>query len=86
MPAIDGDIVGLHLPSRGQLIAQSFAKGFHMFLLVSFENLQKIMHIWDQFALASSSEYCNSSHKNSYYDYCISIEKRHLGLRGGRYN
>mgnify|MGYP006889225294 CR=1 FL=1 len=51
--ATNGDIVGLHLPSRRQLVAHALADDSLMFLQASRENLEKRMLIWNQFALAS---------------------------------
>ena len=51
--ATNGDIVGLHLPSGGQLVAQALADDSFMFLQASRENLEKGMLVWNQFALAS---------------------------------
>ena len=48
--ATNGDIVGLHLPSGGQLVAQ--ANDSFMFLQASRENLEKGMLVWNRFALA----------------------------------
>ena len=42
--AINGDIVCLHLPSRGQLVAQVLADDSFMFLQASQENLEKGMY------------------------------------------
>ena len=50
--ATRGDIVGLHLLSGGQLEAQALADDSFMFLQASKENLERSMHIWDQFSLA----------------------------------
>ena len=49
----NGDIVGLHLSSRGQLVAHALADDSFMFLQASRENLEKGMLVWNQFALAS---------------------------------
>ena len=49
----DGNIVGLHLPSGGQLVAHALADDSFMFLQASKSNLEKSMLVWDQFALAS---------------------------------
>ena len=48
--ATNGDIVGLHLPSRGQLVAQALADDSFMFLQASRENLEKGMLAWNLFA------------------------------------
>ena len=50
--ATNGDIVGLHLPSRGQLEGEDLAYDSVMFLRASRENLEKGMLLWNQFALA----------------------------------
>ena len=42
--AINGDIVCLHLPSRGRLVAQVLADDSFMFLQASQENLEKGMY------------------------------------------
>ena len=47
-----GDIVGLHLPSGGQLVAQALADDSFMFLQASKENLERSMQVWDKFSLA----------------------------------
>ena len=49
----NGDIVGLHLPSGGQLVAQALADDSFMFLQASRENLEKGKLVWNQFALDS---------------------------------
>ena len=46
----NSDIVGLHLPSGGQLVAQALADDSFMFLQASKENLERSMQVWDQFA------------------------------------
>ena len=51
--ATNGGIVGLHLPSGGQLVAQALADDSFMFLQGSRENLEKGMLVWNLFALAS---------------------------------
>ena len=45
--ATNGDIVGLHLPSGGQLVAQTLADDSFMFLQASRENLEKGMLVWN---------------------------------------
>ena len=50
--AMNGDIVGLHLPSRGQLEGEDLAYDSVMFLRASRENLEKGMLLWNQLALA----------------------------------
>ena len=42
--ATNGDIVGLHLLSGGQLVAQALVDDSFMFLQASRENLEKGMH------------------------------------------
>ena len=49
----NGDILGLHLLSGGQLVAHALANDSFMFLQASRENLEKGMLVWNQFALAS---------------------------------
>ena len=47
-----GDIVGLHLPSGGQLVEKALADDSFMFLQASKENIEGSMQVWDKFALA----------------------------------
>ena len=54
--AANGDIVSLHLPSRGQLVAQALADDSFMFLQASCENLEKGMFVYNQFAWAMDLE------------------------------
>ena len=48
-----GDIVGLHLPSGAQLVAQALTYDSFMFLKASKEIPEKSMQVRDQFVLVS---------------------------------
>ena len=54
--ATNVDIVGLHLPYGGQLLAQALADDSFMFLQASCENLEKGMFVYNQFAWAMDLE------------------------------
>ena len=77
--AARGDIVGLHLPSGGQLVAQALADDSFMFLQASKENLERSMQVWDQFALASGL-YINW--RKSRLISCTESDLECLGWRG----
>ena len=77
--ATNGDIVGLRLPSGGQLVAQALADDSFMFLQASKENLKKSMQVWDQFALASGL-YINW--RKSRLISCTESDLECLGWRG----
>ena len=77
--ADDGNIVGLHLPSGGQLVAQALADDSFMFLQASKSNLEKSMHVWDQFALASG---LHINWRKSRLISCTESDLQSLGWQG----
>ena len=74
--AARGDIVGLHLPSGGQLVAQALADDSFMFLQASKENHERSMQVWDQFALASG---LHINWRKSRLIYCMESDFECLG-------
>ena len=73
------DIVGLHLPSGRQLVAQAFSDDSFMFLQASRENLEKGMLVWNRFALASG---LHINWKKSSLISCTKRDLQCLGCQG----
>ena len=76
--AASGHIVGLHLPSSGQLVAQALADDSFMFLQASKEYLERSMLVWDEFALASG---LHINWRKSRLISCIESDLECLGWR-----
>ena len=77
--ATNEKIVGLHLPSSDQLVAQALVDDSFMFLQASKGNLDKSMHVWDQFALASG---LHINWRKSHLISCTESDLQNLGWQG----
>ena len=75
----NSDIMVLHLPSGGQLVAQALVDDSFVFLQASKENLERSTQVWDKFVLASGLDI---NWRKSHLISCTESDLECLGWQG----